>query len=120
MRGQVDAAVYGIVILVGGGRRWGSQAFLVLIHVRVVNQRDVVGVVIDQKLGRRHEVMDGGLGFWFLQAFVEGATERFHHPNLEGDGGGKGGEGEEGRRKETMSSQLALPVMPTSMAGVTA
>lgn len=71
MRGQVDAAVYGIVVLVGGWG-WGSpQALLVLIHVRVIYERDVVGVVIDQKVGRCHEVMDGGLGFWFLQAFIE-------------------------------------------------
>lgn len=43
--------------------------------------------------------MDGGLGFWFLQAFIEGATERFHHPNLEGDRG-REGRREEGRKKE--------------------
>lgn len=48
-----------------------------------------MGVVIDQKLGRRHEIMDGGLGFGFLQAFVEGATECFHHPDLEGEGEGQ-------------------------------
>lgn len=83
MRAQVDATVYGVVVLVGG-RGWGGpQALLVLIHVCVIDEWDVVGVVIDQKLGRRHEVMDGGLGFWFLQAFIERATECFHHPDLE-------------------------------------
>lgn len=71
MRGQVDAAVYGIVVLVGG-RGWGcSQALLVLVHICVIDERDVVGVVIDQKLGRCHEVVDGALGFRFLQAFIE-------------------------------------------------
>lgn len=71
MRGQVDAAVYGVVVLVGGWGWRGAQALLVLIHVRVIYEWDVVGVVIDQKLRRCHEVMDGGLGFRFLQAFIE-------------------------------------------------
>lgn len=93
MRGQVDAAVYGVVVLVGGGGRGGPQALLVLIHVRVIYERDVVGVVIDQEFGRCHEVMDGSLGFRFLQAFVERATECFHHSDLEREVEGQGPEG---------------------------
>jgi hypothetical protein len=115
MRGQVDAAVYGVVVLVRGWGRWGPQALFVLIHICVIDERDIVGVVIDQKLGCCHEVMDATLGFWFLQAFIKRATECFHHPDLKwrgrdraeptwGKGRGKGrGEGREKKGEETVN-----------------
>lgn len=83
MRGQVDAAVYGVVVLVRGWGRWGPQALFILIHICVIDERNIVGVVIDQKLGCCHEVMDATLGFWFLQAFIKRATECFHHSDCQ-------------------------------------
>lgn len=88
---QVDAAINGVVVLVGGLRGAGPEApsrgGLALLHVRVVDEGDVVDVVVDQELGRRHEVMDGGLRVRLLQPFVEGATERFHYADLQGEAG---------------------------------
>ncbi|OBS78454.1 hypothetical protein A6R68_19168 [Neotoma lepida] len=51
-------------------KSWWQMLF-VLIHICVIDERDVVGVVIDQKLGRCHEVMDAALGFRFLKAFIK-------------------------------------------------
>lgn len=63
-----------------------------------------MGVVIDQKLGRCHEVMDAALGFWFLKAFIKRATECFHHPDLKWRGRDRPhmrkGKGKEGKQRE--------------------
>lgn len=58
-----------------------------VVNVCVVDQRDVVDVVIDEKLGVRHEVVDGIPGRGFLYSVVKGTTERFHHPHLQGNRG---------------------------------
>lgn len=58
-----------------------------VVNVCVVDQRDVVDVVIDEKLGVRHEVVDGIPGRGFLDSVIKGATERFHHPHLNGKSG---------------------------------
>lgn len=58
-----------------------------IVNVCVVDQRDVVDVVIDEKLGVRHEVVDGIPGRGFLYSVIKGATERFHHPHLHGNRG---------------------------------
>lgn len=52
-----------------------------IINVSVVNQRDVVDEVVDEKLRVRHEVVDGIPGRGFLNSVIKGATERFHHPH---------------------------------------
>lgn len=71
-RGLSECRVQVVVVL-------GPLGFVV--NVRVVDQRYVVNVVIDEKLGVRHEVVDGVPGRGFLHAFIKGATERFHHPH---------------------------------------
>lgn len=97
------------VLAIGAGRRAGTlrlldrrrrglsegrmQVVVVLgplgfvVNVRVVDQRYVVNVVVDEKLGVRHEVVDGVPGRGFLDAVVKRATERFHHPHLHVDRG---------------------------------
>lgn len=37
------------------------------------------------ELGMGHEAVDGATGLWALQPLVQGATERVHHLNLEGE-----------------------------------
>lgn len=59
-----------------------GEVGLGFLEVGVVDQWDVVDEVIDEKLGVGHEVVDGVPGFGFLDAFIQGATERFHHPHL--------------------------------------
>lgn len=59
-----------------------GEVRLGLLEVGVVDQWDVVDEVVDKKLGVGHEVVDGVPGFGFLDAFIQGATERFHHPHL--------------------------------------
>lgn len=108
----VHAALISIVVAVGGSweavlairTRWGTGSLdrrrrrlakgrvqvvvVVLGHLRlivdicVVDQWDVVHEVVDEKLGMCHEVVDGVPGFRLLDAVIEGATERFHHPHL--------------------------------------
>lgn len=39
-------------------------------------------VFLQDELRVSHEVMDGASGFGFLEAFVQGATERIHHFDL--------------------------------------
>lgn len=46
-------------------------------------------VFLQDELRVSHEVMDGASGFGFLEAFVQGATERIHHFDLGGARGGK-------------------------------
>lgn len=41
-------------------------------------------VFLQDELRVSHEVMDGASGFGFLEAFVQGATERIHHFDLGG------------------------------------
>lgn len=53
-----------------------------IVNVRVVDKRYVVNDVVDEKLGVRHEVVDGIPGRRFLDSIVKGATERFHHSHL--------------------------------------
>lgn len=58
--------------------------FRFVVDIRVVDQRDVVDEVVDEKLRVRHEVVDGVPGLRLLDAVVERATERFHHPHSRG------------------------------------
>ena len=53
-----------------------------VVHISVVNQRDVVDEVVDEELRVGHEVVDGVAGFWFLPALVQWTTECFHHSHL--------------------------------------
>lgn len=75
------------------GRRWLAEGRVqmvmvvlgqlrLIVNICVVDQRDVVHEVIDEKLGMCHEVVDGVPGLRLLNAVIEGATERFHHPHL--------------------------------------
>lgn len=79
---QVYAAVDGVVVLVG---RWGLTGVLpgcLVINVGVVYERNVRCGVLYSKLWVRHEIVDGGSGFGFFQAFVEGATKCVHNTYL--------------------------------------
>ncbi len=58
-----------------------------IVNVGVVDQRDVVDEVVDEKLGVRHEIVDRIPGCGFLGSVIKGATERFHHPHLHGSRG---------------------------------
>lgn len=110
---QVDAAVDGVVVLVGGLRGASPEApsrgGLALLHVRIVDEGDVMDVVVDQELGRRHEVMDGGLRVRLLQPFVEGATERFHYADLQG--------GPRGRRERMRAGSWLKRQLPSHRCG---
>lgn len=53
-----------------------------IVDICVVDQRDVVHEVVDEKFGMCHEVVDGVPGLRLLDAIIEGATECFHHPHL--------------------------------------
>lgn len=57
-------------------------AVVMVVVVGVVYKREVGGGVLYPKLGMRHEVVDGGSGFGFFQAFVEGATKSVHDTDL--------------------------------------
>lgn len=69
------------------------SALRLVVDVRLVNQRDAVHRVIDDKLRVRHEVVDGVPGLGLLDAIIERATEGFHHPDLKSNvrKGGWGG-----------------------------
>lgn len=103
--GQVDAAVDGVVVLVGrrglAGELGPPAAGVV---VRVVDERDAGRGVLYPKLGVRHEVVDGRSGVGLLQAFIEGATERVDNSDLSCRGGGRGGRG---GRKSTVRGEPA-------------
>lgn len=95
--GQVDAAVDGVVVLVGRRGLAGELAPPAGgVFVRVVDEGDAGRGVLYPKLGVRHEVVDGRSGVGLLQAFVEGATERVDNSDLScrrgGAGRGEGGE----------------------------
>lgn len=108
---MMHAALISIVVAVGGSweavlairtwwgtrtldrrRRWLAEGRVqvvvvlgelrLIVNVCVVDQRDVVHEVVDEKLRMCHEVVDGVPGVRLLDAVVEGATERFHHPHL--------------------------------------
>lgn len=68
-----------------------------IVDICVVDQRDVVHEVVDEKLGMCHEVVDGVPGLRLLDTVIEGATERFHHPHLS-DRMGCGEETREGQK----------------------
>lgn len=53
-----------------------------------------------------HEVMDGASGFGFLEAFVQGATERIHHFDL------PGGKERGGINKRGVSGGYERPELP--------
>lgn len=81
--GEVDATVYGVVVLVG--RRWLTGEFHPppgRFFVRVFDERDVGSGVVYPKLRMCHEVVDGRAGIGFFQAFVQGATESIHDTDL--------------------------------------
>lgn len=108
---MMHAALISIVVAVGGSweavlairtwwgtrtldrrRRWLAEGRVqvvvvlgelrLIVNVCVVDQRDVVHEVVDEKLRMCHKVVDGVPGVRLLDAVVEGATERFHHPHL--------------------------------------
>lgn len=83
INGEIDAAVDGIVILVGG---WGLTGVFSpppgRIIVCVIDKGDAGRGVFYPKLWVGHEVVDGWSGVWFFQAFIEGATECIHNADL--------------------------------------
>ena len=66
-------------------------ALRLVVDVCLVNQRDAVHRVVDDKLRMRHEVVDWVPGLWLLHAVIEGATEGIHHPDLKSNARGRGG-----------------------------
>lgn len=79
---QVYATINGVVVLVG---RWGLTGVLpgcLVVNVGVIYKRNVRCGVLYSKLWMSHEIVDGGSGFRFFQAFIEGATKCVHNTNL--------------------------------------
>lgn len=70
-------------------------------------------VFLQDELRVGHEVMDGASGFGFLEAFVQGATERIHHFDLGGVGRKKQGSVEaargQGSREEVKINDEGQP-----------
>lgn len=62
------------VVVIGAFRR--------VVHVRLVDQGDVVYGVRDDEFRVGLEVVNGVARVRPLDAVVEGATESFHHPDL--------------------------------------
>lgn len=62
--------------------------FRFIVHVRLVDQGDVVDRVRDDELRVHLEVMNGVPRLGPLDAVVVGATESFHHPDLYVKGAG--------------------------------
>lgn len=97
----------------GRGRRLAEGRVLVsaelrlVVHVGVVDQRDVVDEVVDEELGVGHEVVDGVAGLGFLSALVERTTEGLHHPHLQmaSERKQRGGSEEKGEETETQRPQ---------------
>lgn len=79
---QVDTAVDGVVVLVGRRRLSGVLPGGLVVHVGVVYERNVGRRVLYSKLRVSHEIVDGGSGFGFFQAFVERATKCVHDTYL--------------------------------------
>lgn len=79
---QIDAAVDGVVVLVGRRGLSGVLPGGLVVHVGVVYERNVGRRVLYSKLRVSHEIVDGGSGFGFFQAFVERATKCVHDAYL--------------------------------------
>lgn len=77
---QIDTAIDGVVVLVG--RRGLSRVLPGGLVVGVVYERNVGRRVLYSKLRMSHEIVDGGSGVGFFQAFVERATKRVHDTYL--------------------------------------
>lgn len=63
-------------------------AFRFVVHVRLVDQGDVVDRVRDDELRVRLEVVNGVPRLRPFDAVIQGATESFHHPDLYVKGAG--------------------------------
>lgn len=79
---QIDTAVDGVVVLVGRRGLTGVLPGGLVVHVDVVYERNVGRRVLYSKLRVTHEIVDGGSGFGFFQAFVERATKCVHDTYL--------------------------------------
>jgi len=93
-----------------GRRRWLAEGWVqvlvsaelwFIVHVSVIDQRDVVDEVVDEELWVGHEVVDGVAGFRFLPALVQRTTECFHHSHLP-----RGGNMRERPKEKTEQSQI--------------
>lgn len=81
--GEVDAAVDGVVVLVGGRGLTGVLPHLPSrIVVCVIDERDAGGGVVYPKLWVGHEVVYRCSGVLLFKAFVKGATECIHNSDL--------------------------------------
>lgn len=83
--GEAELAVHGVVVPVEGRGAPQAAPTSLLESVRLglvfgaVKEWCPRLVFLQDELWVSHEVMDGASGFGFLEAFVEGATERIHH-----------------------------------------
>lgn len=90
--GEAELAVHGVVVPVEGRGAPQAAPTSLLESVRLGLVLGAVKewcprlVLLQDELWVSHEVMDGASGFGFLEAFVEGATERIHHFDLGGVG----------------------------------
>lgn len=83
--GEVYATVDGVVVLVGRrGLTEGQVLPGLVVDVSVVYEGDVGRGVFYSKLRMAHEIVNGGSGFWFFQAFIERATKCIHNTDLYG------------------------------------
>lgn len=82
--GEVYATVNGVVVLVGGGGLTGQVLPGLVVDVGVIYEGDVGCGVFYSKLRMGHEIVNGGSGFWFFQAFIERATKCIHNTDLYG------------------------------------
>lgn len=79
---QVYTAIDGVVVLVGRRGLTGVLPGRLVVNVGVVYERNVRCGVLYSKLGMSHEIVDGGSGIGFFQAFVERATKCVHNTDL--------------------------------------
>lgn len=79
---QVYTAIDGVVVLVGRRGLAGVLPGRLVVNVDVVYKRNVRCGVLYSKLWMSHEIVDGGSGFGFFQAFVERATKCVHNTYL--------------------------------------
>lgn len=89
----MDAAVYGVIVLIGRGwgRRRGCGVSLsggVVLRISVVDKGDVGLRVLYPELRMGHEVVDGGARLRLLHALIgrQGAAECIHHSDLQENG----------------------------------